>query len=67
MSHRIMCSGFFQPSYKRGKYLFLKGAIKGQIVVAMRYNLLLFISQISLYLLYLLQFVTIRYNLLISK
>ena len=24
-----MCSGFFQPSYKRGKYLFLKGAIKG--------------------------------------
>nr|DAQ54654.1 MAG TPA: hypothetical protein [Caudoviricetes sp.] len=48
MSHRIMCSGFFQSSYKRGKYLFLKGAIKGQIVVTMRYNLLLFIFQISL-------------------
>ncbi len=38
-----MCSGFFQSSYKRGKYLFLKGAIKGQIVVTIRYNLLLFL------------------------
>ena len=36
-----MCSGFFQPSYKRGKYLFFKGAEKGQIIVAMRYDLLL--------------------------
>ncbi len=39
---------FSTPSYKRGKYLFLKGAIKGQIVVTMRYNLLLYIYQISL-------------------
>ena len=36
-----MCSGFFQPSYKRGKYLFFKGAEKGQIIVTMRYDLLL--------------------------
>nr|DAT08501.1 MAG TPA: hypothetical protein [Caudoviricetes sp.] len=41
MSHRIMCSGLFQPSYKRGKYLFFKGAEKGQIIVTMRYDLLL--------------------------
>ena len=36
-----MCSGFFQPSYKRGNYLFFKGAEKGQIIVTMRYDLLL--------------------------
>ena len=39
-----MCSGFFQSSYKRGKYLFLKGAIKGQIIVTMRYNALQFVT-----------------------
>ena len=43
-----MCSGFFQPSYKRGKYLFFKRAEKGQIIVTMRYDLLLFIFQVSL-------------------
>ena len=35
-----MCSDFFQPSYKMGKYLFFLGAEKGQIIVTMRYDLL---------------------------
>ena len=36
-----MCSGFFQPSYKRGKYLFFKGAEKG---ANYRYNALRFVT-----------------------
>lgn len=43
-----MCSGFFNPHIKGANIYFFKGAEKGQIIVTMRYDLLLFIFQIPL-------------------
>ena len=44
ISHRIMCSGYYSPHIKGDKYLSFKGgAKKGQIIVTMDYDLLLFL------------------------